>query len=383
MLACLSPNGLATYALEEPATTLLVGTVKGVVGLHRSADNRAWHSGPFSLGEMQINALLTEPRSGLVFAGTAGHGLYASADRGSTWTRRSAGLRDDHVFAMALDARFDRPVLYAGMLPPALYRSRDLGQTWEELASLKTVPDADKWNFRAPPGAAHVKNIAFHPTEHEALYVCVEQGGLLRSTDDGATWQEIDTWIEPEDFFYRDAHRLVISQRRPEVMFLATGDGLCKTTDAGLNWSRLTTGQSRIGYPDAVFVDPATDDVVYVAGAGGHPGTWDEHTSRPGVIRSADGGLTWATCMQGLPELVRGNIEAVSLVSSPLGTTFFFGTAVGEVWCSDDGAQNWRLIAELPPISKAGHYRRFLAPAERALAEQELMRQSAMLASRS
>ncbi len=379
MLACLSPNGSATYTLQKPPTTLLVGTVQGIVALQPSADGATWQSGAFSLSGMQINALVAEPRSGLVFAGTAGHGLFASTDQGATWERRTAGLHDDHVFAMALDARSDRPVLYAGMLPPALYRSSDLGHTWEELPSLNAVPDADKWNFRAPPGAAHVKNIAFHPIDRDVLYVCIEQGGVLRSSNAGATWGEIDTWISADDFFYRDAHRLVISERRPEVMYLATGDGLCKTTDAGLTWNRLTTGQSRIGYPDAVFVNPHTDDEVYVAGAGGHPGTWDEHTARPGVIRSADGGSTWHTCMQGLPEPVRGNIEAVTAVNSPGGTTFYFGTAVGEVWSSAVGADGWQLIATLPPISKAGHYRKFLNRDERAAAERELMRQTAAL----
>ncbi|HEY2594276.1 MAG TPA: glycosyl hydrolase, partial [Chloroflexota bacterium] len=177
MLACLSPNGRATYALDEPLTTLLVGTVRGIVSLRPSADRRPWQAVPMGLDGIQINALATEPKSGTVLVGTAGRGLYASTDRGVTWERRGDGLPDQHVFAMALDDRSESPVFYAGMLPPALYRSRDLGLNWEQLPSLGDVADAERWEFRAPPGAAHVKNIAFHPTKPETLYVCIEQGG--------------------------------------------------------------------------------------------------------------------------------------------------------------------------------------------------------------
>jgi photosystem II stability/assembly factor-like uncharacterized protein len=157
MLICLSPNGRAEYSGAEPATRLLVGTVKGVANLERADMTEPWQVTSRSLEGRQISALVPVPSAGLVFAGIAGHGLYASADEGRTWELRTSGLKIDHVFAMAVDERGTQPVLYAGMLPPALYRSVDLGRTWDELPSLSEVPDADKWNFRAPPGAPHVR----------------------------------------------------------------------------------------------------------------------------------------------------------------------------------------------------------------------------------
>jgi photosystem II stability/assembly factor-like uncharacterized protein len=374
MIACLSPNGRATFSLDRPARTLLVGTVKGVYVLERDEPALGtWRITDKNLDTFQISALVTDPSSGLVFAGTAGHGLYVSEDRGRTWQRRENGFRNNHVFAMALDNRRDRPVLYAGMLPPALYRSVDLGLTWEELSSLNDIPDADKWNFRAPPGAPHVKNIAFHPVDRDTLYVCIEQGGLMQSSDGGRTWRELDTWFEAEDTFYRDSHRVVLAPNDPRVMYMATGDGLCKSTDAGASWKRLTTGQDRVGYPDALFLDPHDETTVYIGGAGGHPGTWDQNTARPGVTVSRDGGATWRELNKGLPEPIRGNIEAMSMVDSPDALAFYFGTAMGEVWASENRGESWVLIAVMPPISKAGHYRKFLSPEERARVERELM----------
>src|SRR5579859_4982821 len=147
MLACLSPNGRADYPSDNPISRLLIGTIKGVYALERQDSSSEWRVADTSLDERQISALVLEPRSGVVFAGIAGHGLYASTDQGRTWELRASGLRIDHIFAMAVDERGPEPVLYAGTLPPALFRSHDFGASWEELSSLNEIPDADKWNF--------------------------------------------------------------------------------------------------------------------------------------------------------------------------------------------------------------------------------------------
>ena len=374
MLACLSPNGRADYPTDGPIARLLVGTIKGVHALERNDASSDWHVTDTSLDGRQISSLVLEPRSGVVFAGIAGHGLYASADQGRTWELRASGLRIDHIFAMAVDERGAQPVLYAGTLPPALFRSSDFGQRWHELPTLNEIPDADKWNFRAPPGAPHVKNIAFHPTQADTFFVCIEQGGLMKTTDGGQTWTELFAW-QQDDTFYRDAHRLAIQRSNPEIIYLASGDGLCKTTDGGQSWERLTTGTYKVGYPDALFIDPDDDQVVYIGGAGGHPGTWDAQTARASFARGSDGGHRWEELRDGLPNPVRGNIEAISMAHGRGEVAFYAATAVGEVFASEDRGAHWRQIARMPPISKAGHYRRFLSPEERAQAERELMAQ--------
>jgi photosystem II stability/assembly factor-like uncharacterized protein len=375
MLACLSPNGRADYPVASPITRLLVGTIKGVQALERAGEGAPWQVADVSLEGRQISALVFDPHTGLVFAGIAGHGLLTSHDQGRTWELRASGLRIDHIFAMALDERNSAPVLYAGTLPPALFCSTDLGQSWQELTTLNKIKDADRWNFRAPPGHPHVKNIAFHPTDPEEFFVCIEQGGLMRTTDSGQTWTELFPW-QTDDTFYRDAHRLVIQRDQPDVMYLATGDGLCKTTDGGQSWERLTSGSYKVGYPDALFIDPDDDQVVYIGGAGGHPGTWDAQTARASFARGSDGGRRWEELRQGLPDPVRGNIEAITMVHGAGRVAFYAGTAIGEVFASEDRGQHWQQIAQMKPISKAGHYRRFLSsPEERAQAERELLAQ--------
>jgi photosystem II stability/assembly factor-like uncharacterized protein len=159
-------------------------------------------------------------------------------------------------------------------------------------------------------------------------------------------------------------------------MYLASGDGLCKTTDGGQTWERLTTGTYTVGYPDALFIDPDDEQVVYIGGAGGHPGTWDAQTARASFARGTEGGHRWQELRQGLPNPVRGNIEAISLVHGAGRVAFYAGTAVGDVFASEDRGQHWQLIATTPPVSKAGHFRKFLSPEARAQAERELFAQA-------
>src|SRR5207237_925440 len=132
------------------------------------------------------------------------------------------------------------------------------------LAGLRAVPGTEKWIFPPPPHIAHVKNVAFHPHRPGTIYALVEQGAVLKSADDGATWRELDAYASEHDSFYRDVHRLVIAASDPDRMHLATGDGLYASEDGGESWTHQQRRTDRVGYPDALFLDPNDDDVVYL-----------------------------------------------------------------------------------------------------------------------
>jgi photosystem II stability/assembly factor-like uncharacterized protein len=103
---------------------------------------------------------------------------------------------------------------------------------------------------------------------------------------------------------------------------------------------------------------PLDDQVVFMAGAHTGPGTWrDTHDADATIGRSRDGGRTWEIIDNGLPEHMRGNIEALSMAVWPGGFTLFAGTTDGDVFASEDGGERWsRIAAGLAPVSKGGHY---------------------------
>jgi photosystem II stability/assembly factor-like uncharacterized protein len=377
MIVCLSPNGRVESRGAGPAHTVLVGSLRGVHALRREGTGELWKCEPRGLQDKHISSLLWEPQSNLLFAGIHGRaeagGLFVSADIGYTWEPRMAGLDRTHVYTLAAEQRGERTILYAGVEPAALYRSTDLGLSWHDLSALREVPGTDKWIFPPPPHIAHVKNVAFHPKEPGVLYALVEQGALLKSTDDGASWREIESYSSGTDSFYRDVHRLAIASSNPKQLHLATGDGLYFSDDGGETWAHQQRRTDRVGYPDALFVNPTDDSTVYLGGAGDAPETWRKDGGAfPGFIVSHDCGKTWAELMDGITQPIHGNIEGMAMHSWPGGLEFFAGTAVGAVFSTEDGGAHWTLAAEgLPPISKARHYRHFLSADEKARIESE------------
>ncbi|MEO6338576.1 MAG: hypothetical protein ABIO39_00940 [Caulobacteraceae bacterium] len=378
MIVCLSPNGCAESRGDGPALVLMVATLRGLRRFDRKSADQPWTETGRYFENKHISCLLHEPNSGLLFAGCHGYGeeggLYVSADEGKTWTPRMQGLNSPHIYTLAAQDRGGKTVLFTGTEPPAIYRSDDLGETWTDLPSLREVPGTEKWIFPPPPHIAHVKNIAFHPAHPDTLYVSVEQGAVLKTEDAGKTWRELDAYATEDDSFYHDVHRVVIAAKNPNRVHLATGDGLYFSADGGENWDHQQGRTDRVGYPDALFLDPTDDNTVYMGGAGDAPETWrTQGGALAGFIVSHDGGKTWAELMNGLNQPIRGNIEAMAMHSwSDGGLAFYAGTAVGDVFTSDDGGKSWRVLADgLPPVSKARHYRHFLSAEEKARIEGE------------
>lgn len=355
MVACLSPNGLNVYQGSAEPTSLFVATVEGVALLQRDA--RGWRCRGLRLEGKHISALLFEPERGGLFAGVHGGGLYRSLDLGETWERRDAGLPEDHVFSLGC-ARSAESILYAGTEPPSLAESRDYGETWAELSALREVPGRERWFFPGPPHVAHTKSIAFDPRDANHMYVAVEQGALLETTDGGRSWTELSGYARPDDPFYHDVHLVVPVPTNPDELFLTTGVGLYHSTDGGRAWERLTASDFRIGYPDHFIVSPLDSDMVFMAGASKDPTTWRTSGTAEGIVmRSRDSGRSWHPPKSGWSPSLRANVEAMSIAAFGAGFTLFAGTTDGVVYVSTDAAERWSIAASVPPISKVGHYK--------------------------
>jgi photosystem II stability/assembly factor-like uncharacterized protein len=375
-IVCLSPNGDTLCESERAALTLLVATTAAVYEFSRPDARAAWSCRRKDLlAGHHVSALMHEPRSGVLFAGLHFQGgLLASADRGLTWESRNSGVTSEHAYTLHVQYHGERTILYLGTEPAMLYRSDNLGRSWTALPALREVSDTDKWFF--PRSVAHVKHIASHRCEPDTLYVCVEQGDLLKSVDAGKSWRQLTSLERPDDKFRRDMHRVTLRKENPRELFLTTGIGLYYSGDAGESWERLTDTRFPLGYPDPFFIDPRHSNVLYMVGAAANPNpTWAETgTAHPLIMRSADSGRTWEEVMAGIRRPVRGNIEAFALHSSEeVGLELFAGTACGELYTSRDGARSWTLISDqIDPVSKGSHFRHFLPSEQRQTYEARL-----------
>jgi len=357
-LVCLSPNGMDSYRLPEIPDEVLVGTTDGVARLKKAAGTGQWPIDASALQGLHVSSLMREPRRGLVFAGIHGKGLYRSADGGTNWEPVLSGIEHGHVFSLACRETKDGVELYAGTEPAHLYRSTDDGEHWRELPGIRAVPSLEHWNFPAPPFQPHVKHVAFDPRDEQTIYVCIEQGALLKSCDRGETFSELD-FQDKSYVLNHDTHRIIFNPRDPDEIFLPGGDGISTSRDAGRHWRHLTTPKMRVAYPDHFFVSPDGEHRLFAAGGGDPPNVWRETgDARSAIVASGDRGASWVQLSGGLPEELRGNIEAVTMAQWEGGFGFFAGTTDGEIFASFDEGEHWQRIANgLAAISKCVHAR--------------------------
>jgi photosystem II stability/assembly factor-like uncharacterized protein len=365
MAICVSHGGPTTYLSQAPSCELFIGTVDGVALLQKGGNGR-WTVHAKGLTGMHVHALLIEPESGFIFAGIHKGSVHVSKDRGLTWEKKDNGMTQGDIYCLATAVVDGKNRLYAGTEPAHLFQSDSLGENWNEIKSLRSVPSVSKWTFPAPPHIAHVKNIAFHPEDTRKIYVCVEQGGLLKSDDGGSSWEEIhgfDTNLEfdlPEGAFPDDIHRVLIPPSDPSSTYISSGIGVCCSPNQGKNWEHLTTPQTRIGYPDPLLLHPRRPSLMFAAGARENPRAWrTTHDADSTIARSRDGGRNWEFLDGALPGHLRGNIEAMAMEVCESSFSLFAATTDGEILYSDDEGNKWsRIVDTLPAVSKNGHYLR-------------------------
>jgi photosystem II stability/assembly factor-like uncharacterized protein len=144
------------------------------------------------------------------------------------------------------------------------------------------------------------------------------------------------------------------SPGRPyEYYFGATGGGLWKTTDGGLEWFPVTDGQISSSSIGAVAVAETNPDIVYIGG--GETQLRGSITQGDGVYKTVDGGKTWRHL--GLKET-----QAISRIRiHPTNPEIVYVAALGHpygdneergVFKSTDGGNTWKKVLYVSP--KAG-----------------------------
>lgn len=351
MTLTLSHGGDTIFTSSAPSTELLVGTTKGLVSIKKDQGDSTWRVADKWLTDKHIHAVIIEPVSGTIFAGVTHDGVFASEDQGSTWERRDSGLTQKDIYSLASVQVNGGTRIYAGTEPAHLFCSDDLGHNWTELEQLRSV-DMSEWTFPAPPHIAHTKHINFHPDDPNTLFISVEQGGLVKSTDGGKTFKLIPGMDS-------DVHRTVINPSNPQRIYITGGDGMYVTSDGGDSWEHWTTTDHEIGgYPDFLLIHPKNPDIIFVASAEKGPGSWSEHKyAGSRISKSTDGGKNWTVIKNGLPDRLTTAFEAMILEDWGESFSIFGATATGEVWASEDGGESWsEIIGDIAPVSKGAHY---------------------------
>lgn len=285
-----------------------------------------------------IAALATDPaRPGRLWCGTWGNGLLLSDDGGKTWDAPGdsapESLRTGNVLSVAVSPVDN--VVYAGTEPSALFRSDDGGETWRELTSLQDLPSKPRWSFPPKPDTHHVRWITPHPTNAGELFVAIEAGAIVHSSDGGETWQD----RTPDSPI--DSHTVRIHQDAPDRVRSAAGDGCFESPDRGRTWSKTGNGL-KWHYCWGLAIDANEPDLALMSVA---PSAGRGHGHRGGplaAIYRQEGADPWQQLVEGLPD-DEGTTLSI-LAADPGVSRSFFALNNRGLFATYDGGLSWNRL---------------------------------------
>jgi hypothetical protein len=259
---------------------------------------------------------------GRVFCGVTHDGLYRTQDAGLHWDK----VLDGDIRSVLVDPTDD--VIYAGTEPVHLYRSEDRGDTWEEVLSLVEMPEEIRQKWWSPvSGVGHIRHIFVHAGDPKIIYLALEHGGVVRSFDRGASWEDVSGGID-----YIDMHMVASLPHSFGRYYCSSARGFFTSEDPADGWIRAENGFTRDYFHDFVFLPPAREgeNPTMVIGTADHsPGYWDRPgRARSAMFRSNDCAQSWERVGEGLPDVMTAMISTV--VRHPMDKNAVFA-GVGEV----------------------------------------------------
>lgn len=170
------------------------------------------------------------------------------------------------------------------------------------------------WTFAGPTNiGGRITDIETAPGNPQIIYVGAASGGILKSTDNGNSWQKLFTLVP-----YVSIGDLAIDPGNPDIIYAGTGEanassfsflggGIYKSTDAGATWN--FSGLVNSAYIGRVLVDPVNTNRLFAAACG------NLFTPNPdrGIYRSLDAGTTWEKVLY-----LTDSTSAIDIVQDPL-----------------------------------------------------------------
>lgn len=323
-----------------------------------------------------VTCLMKDGRDGTLYAalnlGHFGVKLRRSTDAGDSWQdvgvpaypEKPVDPDDANPWKLQLiwslvAGGVDQPgLLWAGTVPGGLFVSRDRGDTWQLVRALWDRPERRKW-FGGGYDQPGIHSILVDPRDSRRISIGISCAGVWHSADGGDSWVLSAkgmraAFMPPEQAFeegIQDPHLLAACAAAPDNVWCQHHNGIFVSVDGGRAWRECGEVQpSAFGFAVAAHpTDPATAWFV--------PAVKDETrvpvAGRLVVTRTRDGGRTFESLGQGLPEAnCYDLIYRHGLAVDAEGRQLAMGSTTGGAWTSADGGDSWRALpARLPPVN--------------------------------
>ncbi|MFP4233316.1 MAG: WD40/YVTN/BNR-like repeat-containing protein [Nitriliruptoraceae bacterium] len=233
-------------------------------------------------------------------SGGEGSGLYRSTDGGDSWELVSGkpGFAEGILGRMGVSVSPARSGRVFALVEAAegqggLYRSDDLGATWEQVSDHRGI-QGRPWYY---------SHVVADPVHADTVYSM--NLWAWRSTDGGRNWTQFQT---P----HGDNHGLWIDPRDPRRMINGNDGGACVSFNAGVSWSSIYNQPTAQLY--RFDVDPRFPHDLYA--------TQQDNSGIRVPSRSWKGAIRWDDCQE------LGEAESGDVALDPTDpTTVFLGGA--------------------------------------------------------
>ncbi len=289
--------------------------------------------GPFKVGG-RIKTIAPHPATdGVVFCGAAAGGIWKSTDYGNSWNPIFDYENGIAFGSIAIDPNYP-DTMYAGTGEAVSSAGNGLGATPIYLGAglFKTTDGGNTWNLIGLRNVGTFSKVYVHPKNSNFIIAggCYKGQGFYKSNNGGNNWTKTlnknvtDVTIDPKDentifvgvtgegvYYSSDAGNtwemrsngfdagigrvsVQLAPANPSTLYALmdiNGYGtIYKTTDSGLNWSRVYQGSSGFfndqgWYDNYICVDPADENTVLAGGID--------------IFKTTNGGTSWSNVTYG------------------------------------------------------------------------------------
>lgn len=241
-----------------------------------------------------------------LYYGAVANGLYYTYDSANTW-QKASGLGNITVRAIGIDAQ-DKCNIFVGT-GNKLFRSIDCSRSWQQV-------------YVDSEAQALVDTVAVDYFNGNNIYISVVRGDLIKSSDQGKSWQTIYR-------FNKRVTKLFLDPNDSRRMFaVVDGKEIQQSRDGGANWSKFDVVLKELKLEAGIqefLLFKGRPELMFIA-------------TQKGIVRSNDSGTTW-TQIELIPPEKNAAVEALAV--NPLDEKEIYYIAGNTFYRSVDSGVNW------------------------------------------
>ncbi len=292
-----TPQPASPAPTVQPVNTSIIATAKPQAKIVRAAEKIAKKPKEKERIEAKENPTqerLSKIQEELAEAGKHNRESYDQPDEAAAYYRLKrlpAGEKEIPVERyFAAKAQMDAMPQYSSALGktlPSRNEMKKLGKS--EFSQTEALGN---WTSLGPGNiGGRTRGLLIHPTSPSIMYAAGVAGGVWKSTNGGGVWQPLTDLLGNLAISC-----LAFDPNDPNIIYAGTGEGfynsnairgagIMKSTDAGASWQQIvSTSTSDFYYVNDLVISKTNTQHLYAA-------------TRMGIRRSLDGGATWTAVL--------------------------------------------------------------------------------------